>query len=510
MVDIYAARNAAMSKPNNPGITGDIDSTLGELRESIDEIHSSIDIATPQWLAESIRRIETLWEKIESLYLYSICEYSSDTTTRENQQLGGLGQKCYDESQAILRQLEFILGGVIQQSPSLLDAPVLSSYRHFLVNASKRMPYRLSDPEESLITAKDVNGISAIFQYRESRNAGKVFQVHVGGKERAVSLFELFSLKMDADRKTREAASQVYYGFFTEDKLLHGTALRAICSDHVQMTKLRKMPSSMTQSFLDQDVEESTIKALLETVERTSDSFQRFLQLKAQYYGNTHLLGYDIRAPWLSEDVWTYDWDRTKSAILRAYENFDDEIGDIVRGLFANQRIDSACRAGKAATAFCFPWFGGKTAFVFTQYNGILNDAYITAHELGHAVHSSLIFQEQTILNSAESSCMAETGSLFGELLLTEQLLKECENDKVRLEILAKVLDRFFVWGYHIGAYAIFEQSVYKTIEDGGHIDAEKACELWVAVRDRIYGDGIEWTENMEYDWAACSQLSIL
>ncbi|TFF92014.1 hypothetical protein EU545_02235, partial [Candidatus Thorarchaeota archaeon] len=136
------------------------------------------------------------------------------------------------------------------------------------------------------------------------------------------------------------------------------------------------------------------------------------------------------------------------------------------------------------------------------NFNDTINDLYTLAHENGHAAQGHLIYKHQNPVNYDLSMCVAETGSIFGELLLTDRLLRQAETDDQRLEILSTVLGNFYYTVYYVACRALFEQNLYELIENGELLDAETACKFWNAAKKRIFGDAVDWTEFMEYEWA--------
>ncbi len=488
-------------------LTKNLDESVASIQLILDAMSKNLETISANQLVISLNGFEEAIEPILTIAGYSYCKYVEDTTADGSQKLSSLYSRCFNEGNGLRRTLLQILGNILLEKPSIAEAKELEGYKHLLTKASRNLPYILSPIEEEIIIEKDTNGISAMSELYESWVGSKMLDVEIDGQKKSISINQGFSLLMAEDRETRKAVSDAYFGSFAKDKLLHGTALRAVCSDHVNMTKRRKWPSYMSQSLIDQDVDQSTIDSLLMTIEAESSSFQKYIRLKADYFEQKKLLCYDLRAPWFSKPIWDRNWVELKASVIKAYQNFDDEIGNFVNALFSNRQVDSEDRPGRASTAFCFPFFERKTSFVFLTYNGTLNDAYIVAHELGHAVHSYFTDSNQTMLNSDYSSCLAETGSIFGELLFTEQLLKECDNDELKVEILAKVLDRFYQWVFHIGIYALFERNVYEFIASGGYIDADKACEIWRTNREKIFGDTVEWTESLDFEWARMGQM---
>jgi oligoendopeptidase F len=248
--------------------------------------------------------------------------------------------------------------------------------------------------------------------------------------------------------------------------------------------------------------------SLLKTVEDRSSSVQRYLRLKAKHFGYKRLLRYDWPAPWSEKRLWEADWTTAKKTVIQAYSNFDDEIGNYVRSLFADRRIDSKDRQGRVSfPGFCWGVHEKQTSFIFLTYNNTLANAYMLAHELGHGVHNYFIHKNQSALNNDTSMCIAETGSKFGELLLTDQLMEECDTDELKTEVLENVVSRFYGTTFNLTLFALFEMSLYEAIMDGQMLDAEKICEIWRNTRQRIFADSIEWTANTDYVWARMPML---
>lgn len=169
--------------------------------------------------------------------------------------------------------------------------------------------------------------------------------------------------------------------------------------------------------------------------------------------------------------------------------------------MYEKRRLDGEVRKGKVSGAWCFPWMAGKSAFVLQSYNGRMTDVYTQAHELGHAVHNHLASRAQKPSNCEVGSCVAETGSLFGELLLTERLLRKAKTKEEKQAILAIVLDEFGISAFQVSARVLFEQSLYDAIKQGQFLDSETISKLWLAARGKINGDAVEWLDVLKWDW---------
>jgi len=490
------------------GVKQVYDRDLTKHRNALRELRETSTEMDVHDLLKHIQKVENSLSRLITNGAYAKCKYSTDTSVEGSNTFASIYQGVTSEYYHTRRVLNKTLGRWVQQKPEVLTHPALSNYKHLLEVSSQNQSYTLSHAEEEFIVEKDSNGISALSQLQEMWRASQLVDVEIEGQKQQVSVSKASALRGSDDRETRRVASAAFFGAFSKDRLIHATALRAICTDHVNMTKRRKWPSYMTQSLIDQDVDEQTIRSLLKTLEAKSSSLQKYIRLKAKHFGYKRLLRYDLLAPWNEKTYWKGDWTTVKKTVIQAYATFDDEIGNHVRSLFSDRRIDSGDGPGRVSTGgFCWGVDEKQTSFIFLTYNGTLNNAYTLAHELGHAVHDYFMQQNQTALNTVASMCMAETGSTFGELLFTEQLLKESDTKELKTEVLENVVGRFYGMAFNMGAFALFEMNLYEGILAGEILDAEKICEIWKSTRQRFYGDSVEWTENLDYEWARVSTL---
>jgi oligoendopeptidase F len=187
--------------------------------------------------------------------------------------------------------------------------------------------------------------------------------------------------------------------------------------------------------------------------------------------------------------------------ISSAYRKFDEQIGEWIDEMYNKHHIDGKVRKGKSPGAWCSSWLSGKSAYILQSYNERITDVYTQAHELGHAIHAYLCSRAHKPSNCEVGSCVAETGSLFGELLLTEHLLEKTITREEKQTILTIVLDKFGMSAFQVSARVFFEQSLYEEIKKGTFLDGETAAKLWMAARDKISGDAVEWLDVHKWNW---------
>ncbi|MFX1578333.1 MAG: M3 family metallopeptidase [Promethearchaeota archaeon] len=479
-----------------------LDDLLVDVESFAEKYNDKIPAMSAPEIKQLLLEREVLLVRWNDYISYGVRRYDADSTDKEAAQLRDWSNQTKSRFSQIVAPYEIRLGELLLKNPSLLEDSDLRDYKHYLERLRNEAIYKLSEVEEQLILQKDVNGVQLFEQLKDSWVSEKLYDVVVNGEAKTISYPELSSLRMNPDRDIRRMATETLYKSISEDRLIYGFALRSICSDHVAIAKLRKHPSPMTQSLLDQDVDKETVETLLSVIESTSDRYRDLLTLKAKVMGVDKLEGSDVIAPMTTEPVWKFRWNEARDLVIDAFDAFDPEAGKIVTDMFDEYRIDAANRKGKSYGAYCARNLTKKSSFILMSYNETMNDLFVLAHELGHAVQGQITFQHQTPLNYKTSACLAEMGSIFGELLLTDKILSMSETKEQKFEILSHVLGGFFYTVYYVGLRALFEKSLYSTIQDGKLLDADVACELWNAAKKRIFADSVDWNEYMEYEWA--------
>ncbi|MGQ4911297.1 MAG: M3 family oligoendopeptidase [Candidatus Thorarchaeota archaeon] len=473
--------------------------------EAADEVREKYRGKIPSFNAEQLHK---MLKEIESFSLthegplkYSRMLYDADMTKPEAKKLFN---KFMQTTTLVNQKTAFVeleVGELLKKNPDIVKDPVLSEYAHWLERISRRIPHMLSEKEEELAIAKDKNGVRAWFKLQGDWLATRTFDIEVDGKMETMPYGKIISLYQSPDRDLRRRANEVVYKKLGEDHIVWSSALQSVCSDHLTMCKLRNWESPMHQSLIDNDVDSQTIEALMNTIEESVGIYRNYLKLKAKVLGLETLGNWDIDAPLPNAPDKKYTWEEARKIVTSAYSEFDEEIGGWIDEMYEKRHIDGEVREGKRSGAYCSTWHNGKSAFILQSFNGILGDLYTQAHELGHAMHAYLGTRAQGPLNYEIGSCIAETGSIFGELLLTEKLLATVETKEEKQAVLATVLDEFGAAAFQVSTRVWFETMLYQTLQDGFALDGEKVSELWLKARDKMYGDAVEWLPEMRWWW---------
>jgi oligoendopeptidase F len=427
--------------------------------------------------------------------------YGADSTDAVAKQLNDAVRAATMTAYQSLAFFDLELGKLVASKPSLVEDSVLLEFRHFLERLLRRVPHMLSEVEERLVIMKDKNGIKAWEQLQSDWLSTRTFNIEIDGVMKTVPYGQMVGLYQSPDRDLRKRAYQTVYEGLGKDDIVWASAVRAVCEDHVLIGAMRKWPSPMTQSLIDNDVDEQAIDSLMRTIEKNAGLYQKYLRLKARLMGLPKLSNYDLVAPLPKGPSVTYSWGDARKKVTSVYGEFDRQFGEWIDEMYAKRHLDGAVRKGKSSGAWCTSWLAGKSAYVLQTFNGRIMDVYTQAHELGHAIHSYLLSRAQKPSNCEVGSCMAEAGSIFGELLLTEGLLKEAKTPEERQAILAVILDEFGGAAFQVSARVFLEQALYDAIKQGRALDGEAVAKLWVESRTRICGDAIDWLDVMKWEW---------
>ena len=452
-------------------------------------------------LLECLREVENFNIVFSDLTLYSSLCFAADMTQPNSQALNDRINKLEAK---IAKQLAFYsleIGTLLKNKPEIVKASELANYKHMLERMQRRIPHQLSEVEEQLIIEKDQFGVYAWEELQSKWLNTRLFEVSVLGEKKTLSYSEASGLLSNPDRATRESANRVIYGLLCKDGEIFSSSLRSICNDWVTVCKRRKYSSPMEPSLISNDTSQDIIENLLRTVEKGAVSYRRYLKLKAKLMGLPVLANYDIVAPLPEVKESKITFSQAQDILTQAYSRFDINYSLAVKEMFEKRHIDAEPRFGKRNGAFCASYCSGKSAYILQSFNGTLSDVFTLAHELGHATHDWFMARNQTFMNIHVPSIVAETASIFGELLLTDLMLDRTKSNTERKALLCLVLDEVGMTAFQVTARVWFEQQLYSSIENGEFLDYPTICRHWTEARDRIFGDAVRWLPEMSAEW---------
>ncbi|WP_120635151.1 M3 family oligoendopeptidase [Ruegeria sp. EL01] len=357
-------------------------------------------------------------------------------------------------------------------------------------------PYQLSDELEKFLHDLGVVG-DAWERLFDETIAGLTFTVD--GDE--LNIEGTLNLLTEQDRSKREAASRelasVFQGNIKTFARVHNTQAK----EKEILDRWRNMPTAQTGRHLSNDVEPEVVEALREAVVAAYPKLShRYYELKRKWLGLDVMQVWDRNAPLPMEDTRVVDWAKAETMVMDAYNAFDPRMGEIAAPFFSKGWIDAAVKPGKAPGAFAHPTVTDVHPYVMLNYLGKPRDVMTLAHELGHGVHQVLAADQGEMLSSTPLT-LAETASVFGEMLTFRTMLDQAETPEQRKILLAgKVEDMINTVVRQIAFYD-FECKLHAARREG-ELTPDDINALWMSVQAESLGPAFEFMDGYETFWA--------
>lgn len=377
-------------------------------------------------------------------------------------------------------------------------APPDNDLRYFITSARKFQPYTLSEAEERVINLKDTNGIEALVNLYEMITSAFSFRLEVDGETKKLTRDQLGAYYRHPSPDVRAAAYQEHYRVYTE----HSAPLAQIYSHvvrdwHNEGLTLRGYPATISPRNLGNEIPDHVVEVLLDVCRRNNSLFQRYFRLKAGWLGMDKLRRYDIYAPLVPADR-SYDYADGVALILDSLNRFAPQTAEMVQRVIDADHVDAEPRPGKRGGAFCYSVAPELTPWVFTSYSGKARDLATLAHEFGHAIHG-LLAAGRSPLTFHASLPLAETASVFSEILVTDRLLKEERDPAVRRDLLAYALDDAYATVQRQANFTLFEREAHRLIQDGATADEVGAA--YMGNLRAQFGDALEIADEFRWEW---------
>ena len=373
----------------------------------------------------------------------------------------------------------------------------LSRYRTWFDELRKAKPYQLEDRVEELFHDKSQTGRGAWNRLFDETMAGLKFEVD-GEK---MGLEPTLTLLTGKDEKKREAAFHGLSGTLHDNQRLFTQITNVLAKDKEISDRWRGFEDVADSRHLANSVEREVVDAL-ETAVRSAYPrlSHRYYAMKAKWFGKEKLNAWDRNAPLPSSDDRTFTWDQAEKIVRDAYGKFSPKLVEVADPFFSNGWIDAPVREAKQGGAFAHPTVPSAHPYLMLNYMGKARDVMTLAHELGHGVHQRLAAPQGPLLASTPLT-LAETASVFGEMLTFRSLLASAEDPKTRFALLSqKVEDMLNTVVRQISFYS-FERKVHLG-RRAGELKTEDLNRMWIEVSEESLGPAITLNEGYDIFWA--------
>jgi len=449
-------------------------------------------------LGKAMTDYEAIRERLGALTSYAQLVHASDMGDPE---IGRFYQTIQERVTGIAAQLIFFtleLNRIDDEALKTLQTdPALAVYAPWLRDVRATKPHQLSDELERLLHEKDVTGRQAWTRLFDETMAALRFGVN--GKE--LTSAEALHRLSDPDTAVRRSAAESLGAVFAENLRLFAHITNTLAKDKAIVDEWRGYERPVSSRNLANLVEDEVVDALVAAAKAAFPRLShRYYAMKARWLGQATLATWDRNAPLPEADERDYAWGEARAIVLAAYGDFAPELAEIGGRFFQDGWIDAGVRPGKAPGAFAHPTVPSAHPYLLLNYQGRARDVMTLAHELGHGVHQ-ILANGQGYLKSETPLTLAETASVFGEMLTFKRLLGEAEDPAARKALLASKVEDMINTVVRQIAFFEFERRVHDERQTG-ELLPERLCDVWLDVQRESLGPAFDYDEGYRVFWA--------
>ncbi|MDP2085261.1 MAG: M3 family oligoendopeptidase [Gemmobacter sp.] len=494
LTDLYA-------DPDAPEVTRDLDWLDGEAAAFAGSYEGKLATLDAADLLACVQRYEKIDVVAGRLMSYAGLRYYQNTmdSTRAKFMADVQDRITTATTPLVFFSLEFNRLEDAHLSHLLASNGDLARFKPVFDRMRAMRPHQLSDELERFLHDESVVGASAWNKLFDETMAGLTFAV--AGEEEELNLESTLNLLTDPDRTKREAAARALAAVFDRHIKLFARVHNTLAKEKEIHDRWRKMPSPQHGRHLSNHVEPEVVEALRNAVVAAYPKLShRYYRLKAKWMGLEKLQIWDRNAPLPTETPRLVNWDEATRTVMEAYGAFDPRMAELADPFFKRGWIDAGVKPGKAPGAFAHPTVTTVHPYVMLNYLGKPRDVMTLAHELGHGVHQVLAAGQGELL-SATPLTLAETASVFGEMLTFRKLLDKAATPAERKTLLAgKVEDMINTVVRQIAFYD-FECKLHAARAEG-ELTPDDINALWMSIQAQSLGDAFDFMDGYETFWA--------
>ncbi len=448
-------------------------------------------LSSKQFLA-LLKKFEAFKEKTSALGCYAYLKFTEDSSH----------QKAVAQLSQVETSLTRIHNRLLFFSFWFKDLPekkaqqlinASGKYHYYLDQIRRQKPYTLKESEEKIINIKDITGVSALNKIYTIVTSQ--FRFRLTG--RTYTHEELVGKVKDPSSAIRKQAYLVLLEKYKENKDLLGEIYKTLVADwQEECIHLRKYKSPINVRNVANDIPDEAVDALLAVCERNEHVFQQFFEIKRKRLGLKKLRRFDLYAPLANNKEKKIPYDTAVRTVLDCYGNFSPAFRKAAESIIRAGHIHSLVQKNKQGGAFCCGVTTKIPPYILLSYTGKLRDVSTLAHELGHGVHH-ILAGKQTQFTADACLPLAETASIFGELLLSEHIMKK--DPRKAKELLFAKLEDIYATVTRQAGFVLFEKKAHQLVAEGKTV--EELSEIYLAGLRKQLGPKIQIDSVFAYEW---------
>jgi len=493
--------------PSGDGFNRHLESIEGQLVEferSRQALRPDISLAEFERL---IHMLEGISERLSVVSGYAHLRYYADTSSNDASALVIRMEKLASDIRN--RTLFFDLWfkkQVDDENARRLIGAIQPVYREYLRHKRLVAKYALSEPEEKIISTLDVTGTRALVNIYDKITSAFEFTIKIKrGRKTVEKHFDnrekLVSLVRSPDARIREAAYKALLEVYRKNSGVLGDIYQNVAIQwHDEAVIMRGYKSPISVRNTANNLDDATVEVLLAVCRKNSAVFQEYFREKAKMLGMKKLRRYDLYAPISTKasDSKKFTYGKAVQSVLDTFGGFDPEFRRLAERVFSERHVDSEIRKAKRGGAFCYTVTPKMTPYVLLNFDGLTRDVSTLAHEFGHAIHSMLA-SDKPIMVSHAPLPLAETASVFAEMLLNEKLIEKM-SDMERRILLAEQIDDMYATTMRQAFFTLFETEAHRALAEG-NATIDGVAKIYLDNLNEQFGSSISVTPDFQWEW---------
>lgn len=489
--------------PDDPRIAETLDAAQAEAEKLAAEYRGTIAVPNgpkPNLLLTAVQRFEAWSDTVNRVAAYAALLYAADTQPQANRDL----EQYVEQRLTVLQNLVLFFDLEWRSLPDdvaqrVMESPVLAAYRHYLQRERLFKSHTLSEPEEKIVNEKDLSGVQSWQRLFTEQLSGATYTIERDGERQELTQSALLSLYYQPERELRKQAHDVFYSALESKGSVLTFIYETLVQDKLTMDRLRHYDDPMAARHLGNEVDPEAVEQMMRVTAEHYPIAHEFFALKGKLLSIQPLKIYDQYAPF-GGDVAVVNYAEGQEIVLEALGAASGRLRDMAAQFFDRNWIDADPRKGKRGGAFCMGISPAIHPYVLTNYTDTARDVMTVAHELGHGMHD-LLAAGQTMFNYYPVLPLAETASVFSEML-TFDLLAQRETDPQRkLALVAGKVEEIFATVFRQNVLTQFERSAFEQRKKG-RFTPEALGDLWIAANQPYYGNAVELTAGYRWGWS--------
>ncbi len=461
-------------------------------------------------LETAIALKEKITEKLFRLGAYGGLCFAADTQSEKINAFRKKTEEIVTVANNRLRFFELWLGSLDEHRAKDI-MPTKNDYKAYVDNIRNLSKYDLNEKAEEAISIKDLSGSSAWKSLYDTTTSAFNFIVRDGrkavkdkkGKTKLFLNEELNLLITGREIKMGSLAYKARFNKYAANGRLLFDIYSNIVKDYDDEASLRGFSTPISRMNVENGIEDEAVEALLSACRKNNGIFQRFFGVKARLLGVDKLSRSNLYTAIDTVDK-KMEYSDAVEQVLDTFRAFDSRFSDLARLVFEKDHVDSETRPGKRGGAFCEPWSAKGVPYILLNYTGNIESVSTIAHESGHAIHSLLASSHPILAGDGmphnSGLPLAETASIFAEMILNDRLMATTEDPKIKRTILIREIEKAYAAITRQAYFVIFEKQAHEAIKKGASTD--EICDMYYESLKEQFGESVSIPEEFKWEWS--------